>query len=156
MKEFVAEKLGEVAAYKKTEKSLIEKNKDTLLCFISQEEFDALLIQNQDHQTKIEAVTVALEVPKHAKEAEEKLLARVSGVEEIFLKDADSVRALVWFSMVEGASSALWYLLKGVGESTQNEELLSLSFDAIAAHQSLADEIADYLSGHGKLKAEEK
>ncbi len=156
MKEFIASKLGEVSAYKKIEKNLIEKNKDVLLCFIASEEFDALLIQNQDHQTRIDTLTTTLEIPKHAKEAEEKVFSEVSFLEENFLKGGDSVRSLVWFSMIEGASSALWYLLKGAGESLQNEGLLSLSFDAIAAHQSLADEIADYLSGHGKLKAEEK
>ncbi len=156
MNEFTAKKLGEVLAFSFVGVENFEKSKEALGCFLSYDEIENKLRVLQD-QGKIlkeiaeEASVLQISLPKSEKTAEKLLLMR-----DIYLKaeDYDNPSEVAeWLGFFEGAAIVHFQLVKGAAESSQNEKLLSLSYDAIALHNEIFDCVADYLSGHGKNKA---
>lgn len=154
--EFVAKKLGEVLAFNRVGTDTLEKGRVALTEVLGEEHILDREEKNRIHgeaivqiATEGGAIDITLE---KAKKTEEKLRT----MRELYVADQwdNATELLEWSGFFEGAAIVHWALVRGAGESLNNEQLITVANEAISYHYELLEKSESELGTKGQDKAQ--
>lgn len=154
--EFVAKKLGEVLAFNRIGTETLEKGRSALLTVLGEENVLDREEKNRIHgeavlkiATESSVIDITLE---KAKKTEEKL--RI--MRDLYVADQwdNATELLEWSGFFEGAAIVHWALVRGAGESLNNETIITVANEAISYHYELLEKSESELGTKGQDKAQ--
>ena len=153
--EFVAKKMGEVLAFSRVGAETLDKGRAALVGVLGEAPVLDQEEKNRIHGEEIvriatEAGVIDTTLAKAGK-TEEKLRA----MRDLYVGDGwdNAVELLEWNGFFQGAAIVHWALIRGAGETLNNETLLILANEAISYHSELLDQSESELSQEGGDKA---
>lgn len=154
--EFVAKKLGEVLAFNRVGTDTLEKGRVALTEVLGEEHILDREEKNRIHGEAI--IQIATEggvidtTLEKAKKTEEKLRT----MRELYVADQwdNATELLEWSGFFEGAAIVHWALVRGAGESLNNEQLITVANEAIGYHYELLEKSESELGTKGQDKAQ--
>ena len=153
--EFVAKKMGEVLAFSRVGTETLEKGRAALVEALGQEPVLDQEEKNRIHAEEIiriatEAGVIDTTLAK-ANKTEEKLKA----MRDLYVGDQwnNAVELLEWNGFFQGAAIVHWALVRGAGETLNNEMLITLANEAVSYHSELLDQSESELSQEGGDRA---
>jgi hypothetical protein len=155
MNEFTAKKIGEVLAFATVGNETIAKAMTVFNNTFSEPEIHEFNAKNNEHKEKLtvyatEKSVSDIVVPKSEKTAQKLIAMRDAYVGDEWENPAE---VFEWWGFFGGAALAHWNLVKGVAETLDDDNLVSLSLDAIAFHEALYNATSGSLSEIGREKA---
>lgn len=154
--EFVAKKLGEVLAFNRVGTDTLEKGRAALTEVLGEEHILDREEKNRIHgetiiQIATEGGVIDITLEK-AKKTEEKLRT----MRELYVADQwdNATELLEWSGFFEGAAIVHWALVRGAGESLNNEQLITVANEAISYHYELLEKSESELGTKGQDKAQ--
>ncbi|MES2223635.1 MAG: hypothetical protein V4469_01735 [Patescibacteria group bacterium] len=155
MNEFTAKKIGEVLAFAKVGNETITKAMSVFGQIFSKAEIDGFIARNNAHQEALIAFAKAQNVSEIVLPKSEKTGTKLIAMRDAYVGDEwdNPSEVFEWWGFFGGAALAHWNLVKGVGETLNDDVLTALAFDAIGFHESLYDASSGLLSEIGREKA---
>lgn len=154
--EFTAKKLGEVLAFTRVSIDTLNKGKEALVEALGAEKVQDMIEKNNLHGEEVirlstEGGAVDTTLAKASK-TEEKL----KSMRELYVGDEwdNATELLEWSGFFEGAAIVHWALVRGTGESMNNENLITLANEAIAYHYELLEQSESELATIGQDKSQ--
>ncbi len=151
MNEFIIKKLGDTLALSEVGSETFEKSRDAI-----EKEFESGVLDDFIEKNNIHAEEIRRIVGKSGKESEmEALRGAMSGklrqMREIYLGEKwnSPQDVFEWLSIYSGISYGTWAVVKGIAESTNDTDLLTLSEEAMNVHHTMLDTIASELESIG-------
>ncbi|MDB5204009.1 MAG: hypothetical protein JWP09_37 [Candidatus Taylorbacteria bacterium] len=155
MNEFTAKKLGEVLAFAKIGNETIVKAMTVFEELFSKTEIDGFIAKNNAHAEALVAFAKAQNVSEIVLPKSEKTGAKLVAMRDAYVGDEwnNPSEVFEWWGFFGGAALAHWNLVKGVGETLNDDVLTALAFDALGFHESLYNASTGLLSDIGREKA---
>lgn len=153
--EFVAKKMGEVLAFNRIGTETLEKGRVALV-----EALGEATVIDQEEKNKIhgeEIIRIATEAGviditlAKADKTEQKLRS----MRDLYVGEEwhNAVELLEWNGFFQGAAVVHWALVRGAGETLDNEALITLANEAFNYHSELLDQSESELSQEGGDRA---
>ncbi len=156
MNEIVVKKLGDILALSEVGNETFEKAKD-----IIEKEMESGTLEDFIEKSTIHAEEIRRIAGKNGKESDiEAMRGRASGklrqMREIYLGEKwDNVQEVFeWVSIFAGISYGIWSVVKGIAESTNDTDLLTLSEEATTFYHNMLDTVAGELESSGEASQE--
>lgn len=155
MNEFTAKKLGEVLAFAKVGNETITKAMTVFSGMFSKDEIDVFISKNNAHVDALTAYAKAQNVSEIVMPKAEKTATKLIAMRDAYVGDEwdNPSEVFEWWGFFGGAALAHWNLVKGVGETLNDDILTALAYDAIGYHESLYNASSGLLSDIGREKA---
>jgi len=154
--EFVAKKLGEVLAFNRLGTETLEKGRAALVQTLGEE-----YVLDQEEKARIHGEAViqiateggAIDITL---EKATKTEAKLRTMRDLYVADQwdNATELLEWSGFFEGATIVHWALVRGAGESLNNETLITVANEAISYHYELLEKSESELGSKGQDKAQ--
>lgn len=149
MNSFLVLKLGEVFAFARASRDILQKGREGFLEIMDEKELEDLLSANETHIGEIMKVVaegdIDEEVRSRAADTEEKL----NKMRDMYLlKESDlssGAKIADWMGFFEGAAYVQWSVVEDEAREEKMDDLRHLAAEASNLHENLLEKIAAYV-----------
>jgi len=147
MNEFQAKKLGEILAFETLSAQFFEKTKGTLKEKFSEESLNEIIEKNTLRTAKIKEISEINNASEITIPKSEKTIQKLIQMQDKYIGDEwdNPAELLEWLGFFEGAAIVHLKLVEGMAEKIENEELKTLTKEAVESHHDFFHKIGEVM-----------
>lgn len=155
--EFTAKKIGEALAFTRVGTDTITRGHSALVQTLGEEKVQDMLDKNRIHGEELLRIATDAGVIDTTLAKADKTEEKLRSMRDLYIGEAwdNAVELLEWSGFFEGATIVHFALVRGAGESLDNEALITLANEAVSYHYELLDQSESELGSVGQNKSTE-
>ncbi len=154
--EFLAKKLGEVAAFALIGKETLEKGRPALEPIIGKEAIENTLASHSSTEATLHSFAASNHITESVLSKQSATSEKLRAMRDLYIKEewGNPTELMEWSGFFEGAAIVHWKLVLGGAEAVENIDLTNLAKNNVEFHTRLLEESSAYLLTIGNSRSQ--